>query len=104
MVAWSELLVIMALAHGEQYGPEIIERLAALLGRQPRLAVGGLYTTLRRMETKGLIVGRWGDDRKEREGARRRYYTLTVTGREVLEDIGKLLDSARRASKARRRS
>ena len=39
---------------------------------------------LSRMEKKGYVDSRWGDDTEERSGARKRYYRLTGLGERVL--------------------
>jgi DNA-binding PadR family transcriptional regulator len=88
----SELTILVVLSHGEQYGREILKKATELGG----VTLGGLYTTLNRMEEKGLVVGRWGDDSEAREGARRRYYSLTADGARVLSEARDLMKAARR--------
>lgn len=46
---------------------------------------GALYTTLDRLERKGLLASRLGDPLAERGGRARRYYEPTAAGRESLE-------------------
>ena len=46
---------------------------------------GALYTTLERLERKGLLRSRLGDALSERGGRPRRYYEPTASGRESLE-------------------
>jgi DNA-binding PadR family transcriptional regulator len=43
--------------------------------------VASLYPILYRLERRGLIAGRWVEKAGQR---RRRYYTLTATGRKAL--------------------
>jgi DNA-binding PadR family transcriptional regulator len=45
-----------------------------------KLSIGGLYTTLHRMEEKGLVISRWGEPTEIRKGARRKYYKITGVG------------------------
>jgi DNA-binding PadR family transcriptional regulator len=90
----TELTILVALSHGEMYGREILNKTIELTGRRGRLAVGGLYTTLHRMEKKGLVVGRWGDDGETSDGARRRYYLLTADGAKTISHAKSLMLAA----------
>jgi PadR family transcriptional regulator, regulatory protein PadR len=77
-----ETLILTALETRELYGRSIIETVKEMTGHE--LSLGGLYTTLHRMEKKGLVTGRWGDSTEVREGARRRYYKITGVGQQML--------------------
>lgn len=49
--------------------------------------IGRLYVRLYRLEARGLITSRWGEETPpERHGLRRRYYALTPVGVQALED------------------
>jgi DNA-binding PadR family transcriptional regulator len=49
------------------------------------LSLGGLYTTVARMEDEGLVRSRWGSETSETlRGARRRYYRITPHGERAL--------------------
>jgi PadR family transcriptional regulator PadR len=76
----TEILIISGLSSSEKYGLEIVEDVARLSGGKRKISLGGLYTTLHRMEEKGLVAARWGDATEERGGARRRYYKVTAFG------------------------
>lgn len=57
-------------------------------GGTKQMGVGTLYPVLHSLEKKGLIESRWGDEgRKERGGARRKYYKLTGSGVTTLKSI-----------------
>ena len=43
-------------------------------------APGALYTTLDRLEEKGLVTSELGDPTPERGGRAKRYYTVTASG------------------------
>ncbi len=75
------LLSIMRLGE-EAYGLAIRDELADVAGREP--SSGALYTTLDRMESKGLIQSRAGSGGRERGGRPRRYVRVTAQGREML--------------------
>ena len=77
--------ILTLLVGRELYGLAILEASRTAVGRTRALRPGSLYTALAKLEHKGLVRGWWGDERpKERGGARRRYYTATGLGAEVL--------------------
>jgi len=91
----TELLILTALAgSGDLYGTEVVRRLCQLTDGKVNLSLGGLYTTLHRMEHKGIISGRWGETTPDREGARRRYYRITGLGQRVLAGDQEILTRA----------
>lgn len=45
---------------------------------------GAVFTTLERLETRGLVASRYGDPTPERGGRRKRYYRLRADGRRAL--------------------
>lgn len=75
-----EMVILSALVSKEQYGLEIIETVKKITDGELLLSLGGLYTTLHRMERKNLVCGRWGESTEVRRGARRRYYSMTGVG------------------------
>jgi len=62
----------------------VMEEVETMTKGRYKLSLGGLYTTLHRMEKKGLIAGRWGERRQEEPSAQRRYYRITGAGQRVL--------------------
>ena len=58
-------------------------RITELSGGRLELKEATLYTAFRRLENSGYIIAYWGD---ETTGARRRYYSITVTGRDKLAE------------------
>jgi DNA-binding PadR family transcriptional regulator len=74
------LLVLMAIkANGDKaYGVTIRQAVAA--GRDRDVSSGAIYTTLVRLQRRGLVRS-WDGDPKESLGGRaRRYYRLTSAG------------------------
>ena len=73
------VLVLTALDRGVCYGLDIVNRTGMLPGT--------VYTTLRRLERRGLIAGSWEDAEiaESERRPRRRYYELTPQGSESLE-------------------
>jgi DNA-binding PadR family transcriptional regulator len=78
-----ELLLLRLLVPGERYGREL--RIEYVRATGEPLPLGSLYVTLARMEDKGLIGGRMGEDTHERGGNRRKYYRLTAEGMRHLD-------------------
>lgn len=80
--------ILTILAEYELYGLEIIEALEKGSGGKLKVGFGTLYPALRRLERKGFVETRWGDETpEERGGARRKYYTISPEGAEVLREI-----------------
>jgi DNA-binding PadR family transcriptional regulator len=75
-----EQIVLLAVLRLQDtaYGVSIRREIAKRTGRDP--AAGALYTTLDRMEQKGLVKSRMGDPTPERGGRAKRYYRITVSG------------------------
>ncbi len=90
----TEYVILRALSTKELFGLEIVERVKELTDQKVILSLGGLYTTLHRMEEKGLIEGRWGELTEVRRGARRRYYRPTAVGERAFKDEFKKVYSA----------
>ena len=72
------LLAILRLDE-EAYGVSIRAEIEACARR--KTTPGALYTTLDRLEQKGLLKARTGDPTPERGGRAKRYYNLTKLGR-----------------------
>jgi DNA-binding PadR family transcriptional regulator len=75
------LLTIMRLG-GDAYGLAVRDELEAVAGRSP--SSGSLYTTLDRMERKGLVESSAGEGTRERGGRPRRYLRVTPAGQAML--------------------
>jgi DNA-binding PadR family transcriptional regulator len=71
------LLVILRLGD-DAYGVTIRSEIENCTGRDP--APGALYTTLDRLEEKGLVRSQMGDPTPERGGRSKRYFTVSAKG------------------------
>ncbi len=71
------MLTIMQLGD-DAYGARVREQLAQEVGREP--SEGALYTTLKRLESKGYVTAHLETAGEERGGRPRRYYRPTDTG------------------------
>lgn len=81
-----ELTTLLAVARlkGEAYGLAIRRDLAARTGRD--YSVGALYTTLQRLEDKGLLTSRHSEPLPVRGGRSRRHFALTGAGARALRE------------------
>lgn len=80
---------ILTLLHQgrELYGLEILDQLN--LGRPDELMFSSLYPALNRLEKKGFVSWRWGDENDASGGARRKYYKINGIGAAALREIQK---------------
>lgn len=75
------LLAVLQLKE-QAYGTQIRQYLADTVGRD--LSIGALYTTLERLEQKGLLTGRLGEATAERGGRAKKYFAITAEGQQAL--------------------
>jgi transcriptional regulator len=79
----AELLILAQLEAGTSHGYDIARRIEARSNGTVSFHVASLYPVLYRLERRGLIAGRWVEKAGQR---RRRYYTLTASGRKILTE------------------
>jgi len=80
---FEQIVLLAILRLGEQaYGVSICAEIASCTDRDP--APGALYTTLDRLEDKGLVKSRLGDPTPQRGGRAKRYFTVTRSGVEAV--------------------
>lgn len=66
------------------YGLEILQ---ALNHKRPnQLMFGSVYPVLNRLEAKGFIDWKWGDETEKSGGARRKYYNINALGKQVVQE------------------
>ena len=75
------LLTIAALL-SEAYSVAICDELEKHTGRSAKLGV--VHAVLNRLEEKGLLKSKLGEATSARGGKRKRYYTITNTGKSAL--------------------
>ena len=81
-----EQLILLALARlgDEAYGVTIRDTLEERAGRQP--SFGAVYSTLRRLEQKGLVRSFLGEPEAVRGGKAKKFVVLTPRGRSALRE------------------
>ncbi len=77
------VMLTVAILHGEAYGVSIIEEIETRLNRS--VSIGSLQTVLKRLEDKGYLSSKLGESTKVRGGKRKRYFTVTNLGKDVLK-------------------
>jgi len=83
---FEELVLLAILSLGDNaYGVPIRQALEKATGRS--VTIGSLYTTLSRLEEKGLIGSRSGEPTPERGGRAKRYYEVKGSAKEILRDV-----------------
>jgi PadR family transcriptional regulator, regulatory protein PadR len=79
------LLAILRLKLHGAYGVSIRHEITACTKREP--TPGAIYTTLDRLETKGLVRSFVGESSPERGGRAKRFYELTTLGMHSLQRV-----------------
>ena len=74
----TDAIILSRLLKSDSYGYEINKIISTLSSGRFELKEATLYTAFKRLEEQGLIASYWGDSGA---GARRRYYTITPSGR-----------------------
>ena len=81
MAASTRPLILTILKRGESYGYQIIQDVKELSGGKLEWSDGMLYPVLHKLQKDGCIESRW---EVSEEGRRRKYYSITETGRKEL--------------------
>jgi len=89
------VLSAMIAAGDDSYGVRVHERVEEFTSRD--VAQGAVYTTLMRLEEKGLVTSQLGEATPERGGRAKRFYTVEASGQKALSDT---LNSIYRVSRA----
>lgn len=80
---FEQLIMLTVLRLGDDaYSSAVREELKARANRD--VSPGAVFTTLERLEGRGLVSSRYGDPTPERGGRRKRYYRLRAEGRRAL--------------------
>lgn len=77
-------IILRALYERDKYGYEIMNDIEQKSHNQYSLKQPTLYSALKRLENQGYIIAYWKTDEVS-SGGRRKYFTLTDSGREITE-------------------
>ena len=75
-----DTVILKVLYEGDRYGYDMIKLINARSGGQWEIKQPTLYACLKRLEKKGFVASYWDESAS---GGRRKYYSLTETGKEV---------------------
>lgn len=53
-------------------------------------SIGAIYTTLERLEQKGMVAARQGEPTAQRGGRAKRYFTITGSGQQALAEAERI--------------
>lgn len=87
---FEQLLLLAVLQRANHaYGVEIRQ---TILERAERdVSIGALYTTLGRLEAKGLVTGKMGESSAERGGRAKKFYSVTAAGQSALKSSMRII-------------
>jgi len=78
------VLLTVCVLYENAYGISIKDEIESRIGK--RVSVGALQSALRRMEGKGYLESKEGEETNERGGRRKRYFTITTHGKNALKE------------------
>jgi PadR family transcriptional regulator PadR len=82
---FEQLLLLSILRLGDQaYGVSIRQTIERIAGRA--VTVGAVYTTLDRLERKGLVASRTAEPTSERGGRAKKFFTVAAPGETALRN------------------
>lgn len=88
---FEELVLLTIAALGDDsYGVSVKEEIERRANRT--ISIGALHSTITRLEEKGFIESRLGGATKERGGRKKRFFFLTLEGKQGLAKIKSLRD------------
>ena len=77
-----DIVVLNLLRHGRRHGYEMVQTLKKIDGLNIR--EGNIYPILARLQTDGLVTS---ESETSRDGPPRKYFNITNSGREVLDNM-----------------
>ncbi|HTF16442.1 MAG TPA: PadR family transcriptional regulator [Chryseolinea sp.] len=84
------VLLTVAVLGQEAYGVSIQREIESRSSR--RITIGGLHSSITRLEEKGLLKSWVGGATAERGGRSKRYYEITSLGRKAVAETKRLRD------------
>ena len=76
-------LLTVGSLYDDAYGVDIMDELMKETGRN--VNISAVHEVLKRLEKKGFVNSRMGGATNERGGRRKRYFTLTLEGKQALD-------------------
>ncbi len=85
------VLLTVAAQHDKAYGVSIQESLQDELSK--KINISAVHVALKRMSEKGFVEARFGGITQERGGRRKKFYVITATGKQKLDEQFELRSS-----------
>ena len=82
------VLLVIGILGENAYGISVMEEINKQSGR--KMSISAIHTVLNRLEDKGLLKSEMGGETKERGGRRKRFFTLTGSGKNVIQEVREL--------------
>ena len=103
---FEKLVLGAVLQLGENaYGMTIHEQVEEWVGKWRVVSLGAIYTTLDRLEKKGLVSSWYGNETPERGGRKKRFFKIEGVGQRAIDfslATALVLTTALRPSRGRR--
>ncbi len=81
---FEELVLLLVAAYNQEaYGVMILEKLEERLNK--KVNISAIHVALKRMENKGFVESGYGGITNERGGRRKKYYSITASGKKMLD-------------------
>ncbi|GAB3735103.1 PadR family transcriptional regulator [Spirosoma lituiforme] len=84
------VLLTVAVLDEQAYGVTITQEIEQKTGRS--VGFSTVHTTLQRLAEKGFLTSTMGGATAERGGRRKRFFTVTATGRRALQEVRQIRD------------
>jgi DNA-binding PadR family transcriptional regulator len=95
-------LILLSLADEDRHGYAIIQDVAARTENEVQLTASTLYAALKRLLDAGWIAERASRPKGEKDDPRRRYYELTVAGRQAARLEARRLERLSQLARSRK--
>lgn len=78
------VLLTVGILYKDAYGVAVMDEIEKQIGRS--LNISAVHAVLKRLEEKNLLVSKMSDPTGERGGRRKRIFSLTAAGKQLLEE------------------
>jgi len=79
------ILLLVGVLRDEAYAVGVLQEMKDQTGRE--LNISAVHAVLNRLEEKGFVTSEMGGATQERGGRRKRFYTLTAAGRQMIDQV-----------------
>ncbi len=91
---FEQMVLLAVVGLGEDaYGRAVFREVEQGFSESRTVSAGAMYTTLDRLEGKGLVTSRLEDGTPERAGRARRFYRVTAAGASALSETRRALQA-----------